>query len=191
MKKQGKKVVDLHSMTGEKNSPIDDIQSIRARARKDIESGPVTRSYAANVKEVIDLLNGALATELVCVLRYRRHYYVAKGIKAQVAAGEFIEHADEELGHAYLLAERIVQLGGEPNFNPVGLAERSHAEYFSGTDLQDMIKENLIAERIAIDSYRQMVQYIGEEDPSTRRLLEEILAKEEEHSEDLIDLLEV
>ncbi|WP_424196448.1 ferritin-like domain-containing protein [Ampullimonas aquatilis] len=184
-------MVDEHALKADRVAPIEDIQLIRTRARKDIESGPVTRSYAANVKEVVQLLNGALATELVCVLRYRRHYYVAKGIKAQVAAAEFIEHADEELSHAYLLAERIVQLGGEPDFNPVGLAERSHAEYFAGIALQDMIKENLIAERIAIDSYRQMVQYIGEEDPSTRRLLEEILAKEEEHSDDLIDLLEV
>lgn len=190
MKKTDKKVVDLHSVDKGQTAPIDDIKIIRARARKDIESGAVTRSYAANVKEVIGLLNDALATELVCVLRYRRHYYVAKGIKAQVAAAEFIEHADEELGHAYQLADRIVQLGGEPNFNPVGLADRSHAEYFAGTALQDMIRENLIAERIAIDSYRQMVQYIGEGDPSTRRLLEEILAKEEEHSDDLIDLLE-
>lgn len=190
MKKTDKKVVDLHSLDKGQTAPINDIKTMRARARKDIESGVVTSSYAANVKEVIGLLNGALATELVCVLRYRRHYYVAKGIKAQVAAAEFVEHADEELGHAYLLAERIVQLGGEPDFNPVGLADRSHAEYFAGTALQDMIKENLIAERIAIDSYRQMVQYIGEDDPSTRRLLEAILAKEEEHSDDLIDLLE-
>jgi len=135
-------------------------------------------------------LNEALATEIVCVLRYKRHYFMATGIHAEGVAAEFLEHANDEQGHADQLAQRIVQLQGEPNFNPEGLLMRSHAEYVEGTTLTDMIKEDLVAERIAIDSYREMIQYFGNEDPTSRRMLEGILAVEEEHADDLVSLLE-
>ncbi|AMG86847.1 bacterioferritin [Bordetella parapertussis] len=166
-----------------------DVKAIRAKARRDIESGAVTEGYRADRATVLRLLNEALATEVVCWLRYKRHAFMARGLSAEPVAAEFAEHAAEEQGHADRLAERIVQLGGEPDLSPVGLLERSHAEYVEGKDLKDMIKENLIAERIAIDSYRQMVDYVGEADPTTRRLLEDILAMEEEHADDLSDLL--
>jgi bacterioferritin len=163
---------------------------LRQRARQRVMEGAVTANYDLDPQQVIGMLQQALATELVCVLRYRRHYYVAKGIKARFAATEFKEHSDEEAGHADRIAERIVQLGGDPDFNPQGLLERSHAQYHAGKELGDMITEDLVAERIAIESYREMVQFIGERDPTTRRMLEEILAVEEEHADDLTDLLE-
>jgi len=166
-----------------------DVTAIRARARQDIESGAVTEGYRADREAVLKLLNEALATEVVCVLRYKRHYFMARGLNAEPVAAEFAEHAAEELSHADRIAERIVQLGGEPNLSPVGLLERSHSEYVEANTLTEMIKENLIAERIAIDSYRQMVDYVGDKDPTTRRLLEEILAVEEEHADDLSDFL--
>lgn len=171
-------------------SPLTDIQTLRKDARQHIESGAVTSGYAADRVAVIKLLNEALATELVCVLRYKRHYFMATGIHAGSVAAEFLEHANEEMAHADRIAERIVQLRGEPNFSPDGLAARSHAEYVEGGTLKEMIKEDLIAERIAIESYREMIGYLGEQDPTTSRLLKEILASEEEHAEDLSSLLE-
>lgn len=170
--------------------PLSDIQSLRKSARQHIEEGAITTGYAADREQIIRLLNEALATELVCVLRYKRHYFMADGIHAEPVAAEFLEHAEEEMGHADRLAKRIVQLRGEPNFSPDGLSQRSHAEYVEGRTLKDMIKENLVAERIAIESYREMVAYIGKQDPTTRRILEEILASEEEHADDLVSLLE-
>ncbi|WP_312601756.1 MULTISPECIES: ferritin-like domain-containing protein [Pseudomonas] len=173
------------------NQPfLTDIETIRQRARQHIEDGPITEGYSANRETVIKLLNDSLATEIVCTLRYKRHYFMATGIKASVAAAEFQEHADQEQEHADRLAERIVQLGGEPDFNPEGLLTRSHAQYAEGHDLRDMIKEDLIAERIAIDTYREIVQYIGDKDPTTRRIFEDILAQEEEHADDMAGLLQ-
>ena len=166
-----------------------DIMDIRRRARQNMDEGALTKSYGSDRDTVVKLLNAALATELVCVLRYKRHYYMAQGIHSQAVQEEFREHAEEEMEHAECLAERIVELGGEPDFNPNGIADRSHSEYVEGTDLLDMIEENLVAERIAIDSYRAMIQYIGEGDPSSRRVLEHILEVEEEHAEDLVTLL--
>jgi bacterioferritin len=168
---------------------LTDIQTLRRRAREHIERGAVTPGYAADRETVIKLLNEALATELVCVLRYKRHHFMAAGINADSVATEFSEHATEEQAHADQLAARIVQLGGEPNFAPDGLASRSHAEYVEGGSLGEMIREDLVAERVAIDSYREMINYIGADDSTTRRMLEEILAKEEEHAEDLVTLL--
>lgn len=168
---------------------LTDIKELRARARKHIEEGAVTQGYAADRDTVLKLLNEALATEIVCTLRYRRHYFMAKGIQSQSVAAEFLEHANEEQGHADQIAERIVQLGGEPNFSPEGLSSRSHAEYIEGDSLLDMIKENLVAERIAIESYSEMIRYFGDKDPTSRRLMEEILAVEEEHADDMADLL--
>ncbi len=168
---------------------LSDVKMLRQRARMHIEAGAVTQGYGADRATVIELLNTALATELVCVLRYKRHYFMAQGVNAQSVADEFLEHANDEMGHADLLAKRIVQLGGEPNFAPEGLASRSHAEYVAGETLDDMIPEDLIAERIAIDSYSAMIRYLGNDDITTRRMLEEILAKEEEHADDLAALL--
>ncbi len=162
---------------------------LRERARKNLEEGAVTEGYSGDLETVLKLLNEALATEIVCCLRYRRHYFMANGVNSESVKAEFKEHADQELEHADSLAERIVQLGGKPDFNPDTLTKRSHAEYVEGKSLTDMIKENLVAERIAIDSYREMVQYLGEKDPTSRRLLESILAVEEEHAEDLSSLL--
>ncbi|CAB3649605.1 bacterioferritin [Achromobacter xylosoxidans] len=174
----------------ENKRPFDmDVKAIRAKARKDIESGAITDTYRADRETVLKLLNEALATEIVCVLRYKRHYFMARGLNAEPVAAEFAEHAAQEQDHADKLAERIVQLGGEPNLSPKGILDRSHSEYVEGNSLEEMIKENLIAERIAIDSYRQMIDYIGEQDSTTRRLLEEILAVEEEHADDLSDFL--
>jgi bacterioferritin len=166
------------------------VAELRSQARKHIEEGAVTENYQANREKVIELLNEALATELVCVLRYRHDYFVARGIHSHAVATEFLAHSNEELVHADRIAERIVQLGGEPHLDPSGLAERSHSEYRIGKTLAEAIKENLVAERIAIDSYREMVQYVGESDPTTRRMLEEILAVEEEHADELADLLQ-
>lgn len=169
---------------------LTDIKTIRERARRHLEQGAITEGYKADREIVIKLLNEALATELVCVLRYKRHYFMASGIHAQSVAQEFLQHANEEQGHADEIAARIVQLGGEPNFSPDGLTTRSHAEYVEGGDLIDMIKENLVAERIAIESYGDMIRYMGDDDPTTRRMLEGILAMEEEHADDLVSLLE-
>ena len=168
---------------------LTDVKTLREQARRHIEEGAVTENYGANREKVLQLLNEALATELVCVLRYRHDHFMARGFSSKAAADEFMEHATDELGHADQLAERIVQLGGEPQFDPNTLTQRSHAEYRIGRTLQEAIKENLVAERIAIDSYREMIQYIGDSDPTTRRMLEEILATEEEHADDLADLL--
>ena len=169
---------------------LTDIKTLRARARKHIEDGAVTAGYQADRAVVIKLLNEALATELVCILRYKRHYFMASGINADAVAQEFLQHASEEQMHADQIAARIVQLKGEPNFSPDGLATRSHAEYVEGGDLVEMIKEDLVAERIAIDSYGDMIRYLGDRDPTTRRMLETILAMEEEHADDLSSLLQ-
>jgi bacterioferritin len=169
---------------------LSDIETLRRRAREHIAQGAVTPGYHADRDVVLKLLNEALATEILCTLRYKRHYFMAKGIHAEGVAAEFLEHAQEESQHADQIAERITQLGGAPDFSPDGLATRSHAEYVEGDTLEEMIKEDLVAERIAIDSYREMIAYLGQEDPTSRRLLEEILAKEEEHADDLASLLE-
>ena len=169
---------------------LTDVKTLRAQARRHIAEGAVTAGYAADRDAVLKLLNASLATEIVCVLRYRRHYFMARGIHSQSVAAEFLAHSNEELAHADLIAERIVQLGGEPDFAPDRLASRSHAEYVAGSSLVDMIKEDLVAERIAIDSYRDFINYLGNEDPTTRRMLEGILAMEEEHADDLADLLQ-
>lgn len=169
---------------------LTDITTLRERARQHIEQGAVTPGYQADRPTVLRLLNEALATEIVCVLRYKRHYFMATGINAQSVAAEFLQHANEEQLHADEIAGRIVQLGGEPNFSPEGLLSRSHAEYVAGESLVDMIKEDLVAERIAIDSYREMIVYLGNKDSTTRRMLEGILAMEEEHADDLVSLLE-
>jgi bacterioferritin len=169
---------------------LTDVQTLRKRARSTIEQGAVTSGYRADRATVIHLLNTALATEMVCVLRYKRHYFMAKGLYAEGVASEFQEHAAEEQEHADRIAERIVQLNGEPNFSPEGMLMRSHSEYVEGDSMVDMIKEDLVAERIAIDSYREIINYIGDNDPTTRRLMEDILAREEEHAEDLVSLLE-
>ena len=168
---------------------LTDIKTLRERARKHIENGAVTEGYTADRETVIKLLNDALATEIVCVLRYKRHYFMASGIHAESVAAEFLQHANEEQVHADQIGQRIVQLGGAPDLNPEGLLSRSHAEYVEGETLQDMIKEDLVAERIAIDSYRDLIKYFGNDDPTSRRLMEEILAMEEEHADDLVNLL--
>lgn len=166
-----------------------DVKVLRDRARQHIERGAVTEGYQANRENVINILNEALATELVCILRYKSHYFRAEGVKANVAAEEFLEHANQEQDHADWLAERIVQLGGNPNFSPDGLLTRSHAEFVEGDDLREMIQEDLVAERIAIDSYREIAVYLGEKDPTSRRLIERILEQEEEHADDMANLL--
>jgi bacterioferritin len=169
---------------------LTDVKTLREQARRHVEEGAVTENYGADRDKVLELLNEALATELVCVLRYRHDHFMARGIHSHAVASEFLEHSTEELAHADQIAERIVQLGGEPRFNPDELTSRSHAEYRIGKTLQEAIKENLVAERIAIDSYREMIAYIGEKDSTTRRMLEDILATEEEHADDLADLLQ-
>lgn len=168
---------------------LTDVKTLRARARQGVEDGAMTAGYKAKVETVIKLLNEALATEIVCVLRYKRHYFMATGLSSLSVKGEFLQHATEEQVHADQLADRIVQLGGEPNLSPEGLLSRSHSEYVEGASLVEMITEDLIAERIAIDSYREMVTYVGTDDPTTRKVLEGILAQEEEHAEDLASLL--
>jgi bacterioferritin len=169
---------------------LTDIQTLRKRARQHMEEGAVTAGYGADRETVIKLLNDALATELVCVLRYKRHYFMSQGINAQSVADEFLEHATEEQGHADRIAARIVQLGGEPDLSPDSLSSRSHSEYVEAESLLNMIRENLVAERIAIDSYLELITYLGDRDPTTRRMMEEILAVEEEHADDLVDLLQ-
>ena len=169
---------------------ISDIETIRKRARQHMERGAVTGGYSADRETVLRILNEALATEIVCTLRYKRHYFCASGIHGKSVAQEFLEHAKEEEQHADQIAERIVQLRGKPDFSPQGLSERSHSEYAEGEDLVDMLEEDLVAERIAIDTYREIVQYLGNADPTTRRMMETILAKEEEHAEDISSLIE-
>ena len=166
-----------------------DIEEIRRRAREKIEDGAVTSSYGADRTQVIDVLNEVLATEIVCALRYKNHYYMAQGIHAQSVANEFLEHAREEEVHADQVAKRITELNGKPNFNPEGLRTRSHAEYSEGDTLEEMIREDLIAERIAVSTYSEIIRWLGNDDPTTRRMIEEILAKEEEHADDLAKLL--
>jgi bacterioferritin len=171
------------------NEHLSDIQTLRDKARAHIDQGPLTEAYGADRDRVVAVLNEALATELVCTLRYKRHYYMAEGINAAPVAAEFLQHATEEQGHADQIAARIVQLQGEPDFNPATLVERSHAEYVPGTDLVDMIKEDLVAERIAIASYNEIARWLGDNDVTTRRLMEQILAVEEEHADDLLTFL--
>jgi bacterioferritin len=166
-----------------------DIKKIRARARRNMQEGAVTSGYKANRKAVIKVLNDVLATEIVCILRYKRHYYTAQGMNSDAARTEFLQHANEEQQHADWAAERITQLGGEPNYNPQGLAERAHSEYDASKNLTDMIKEDLVAERIAIESYSEIIRWLGNDDPTTRVLIEQILKMEEEHADDLANLL--
>ncbi len=166
-----------------------DIKKIRERARKNMQEGAVTSGYKANRKAVVKVLNEVLATEIVCVLRYKRHYYTAQGMNADAARAEFLQHAGEEQQHADWVAERITQLGGEPNYNPQGLAERAHSEYDASKNLTDMIKEDLVAERIAIESYSEVIRWLGNDDSTTRVMIEQILKMEEEHADDLANLL--
>jgi bacterioferritin len=168
---------------------LSDVQTLRDNARAHIENGPLTADYGADRTRVIEVLNEALATELVCVLRYKRHYFMAEGINSASVAAEFLQHATEEQDHADQIAARIVQLQGEPDFNPATLVLRSHAEYQPGTDLLDMIKEDLVAERVAIESYGEIARWLGDKDITTRRLMEQILAVEEEHADDLLTFL--
>ncbi len=170
---------------------LTDIETLRARARERIEEGPITAAYGADRERVIQVLNEALATEIVCVLRYKRHYYTASGLNAGPVAAEFLAHANEEQVHADQIALRITQLQGEPNFNPADLVSLSHSEYDASLDLVEMIREDLIAERVAIASYSEIIRWLGNNDVTTRRLLEDILAMEEEHANDLLSLLEV
>jgi bacterioferritin len=168
---------------------VADIEAIRKRAREHMNDGAVTGGYKADREKVIELLNQSLATELVCVMRYKRHYFMARGINSEAVAAEFLEHANEEQSHADRLAERITQLGGAPNFNPEGLTSRAHSQYVEGGSLTDMIKEDLVAERIAIEIYSEIVRFLGNDDPTTRKMMEEILSNEEEHADDMSNLL--
>jgi bacterioferritin len=169
---------------------LSNLKEIKARARKEMEKGAVTDNYKADLKAVIKVLNQVLATEMVCVLRYKRHYYMAAGINSEAVKAEFLQHANEEQQHADWVATRITQLNGEPDFNPEGLASRSHSEYTEGHNLVEMIREDLFAERIAIESYSEIVRWLGDKDPTSRRLIEEILKVEEEHAEDMKTLLQ-
>ena len=169
---------------------LSDVAELRRRARQHIEHGVVTEGYRADRETVLRILNDALATEIVCVLRYKRHYYMASGIHAGAVAQEFLEHATDEQGHVDKIAERITQLGGKPDLDPANLTTRSHSEYVEGEGLLEMIREDLVAERIVIDSYSEMIRYLGGDDPTTRRMIEEILADEEDHADDLRTLLE-
>ena len=166
-----------------------DIKTLRDQARKHIERGPITEAYGADRDRVIAVLNEALATELVCVLRYKRHHYMASGLTSTTAAAEFLQHANDELGHADQIAARITQLQGEPDFDPDILTKRSHAEYVEGKDLPDMVREDLVAERVAIESYQEIIRWLGSDDPTTRTLFEQIISVEEEHADDLLNLL--
>ena len=169
---------------------LSDIKTLRERARQNLSDGVVTKTYGGDVKKTIEILQSVLATELVCVLRYTMHSITASGISSEAIKAEFATHAKEEQGHAMAVAERIDQLGGKPNFNPEGLATRSASQYAEGESLVEMIKENLIAERIAVDHYRELIRYFGEDDPTTRVMLEGILSVEEEHATDMQDLLQ-
>ena len=183
-----KAAVEKHATTSSRT--MSSTTALRANARRKIEEGAVTVGYAANRDQVVKMLNDALATEIVCMLRYKRHYFMATGVHAEGVAAEFLEHATQEEEHADAIAKRIVQLGGEPDFSPDTLTKRSHAEYLPGKSLIDMVKEDLIAERIAIDSYKEMIEVIGNDDTTTRRMIEWILAVEEEHANDLAGLLD-
>jgi bacterioferritin len=167
-----------------------DIEAIRQRARQNLDQGPITETYGADRERVVEVLNTVLATELVCVLRYKRHYYMAQGINAAPVAAEFLQHATEEQTHADMAAKRITELRGEPNFNPEGLADRSHSDYDEKTSLLDMVREDLVAERIAIGSYQEIIRWLGNDDPTSRSMLEQILAVEEEHADDLLNILQ-
>jgi len=171
------------------NEFLSDVKDLRQRARQHIEQGPVTEGYKADREKVIAVLNEVLATELVCVLRYKRHYHMASGINAEPVANEFLQHAREEQIHADRVAQRITQLQGEPNFDPTGLATRSHSEYVAGNSLTEMIREDLIAERIAVESYSEIIRWLGNDDPTTRNLIEDLLKKEEEHADELSNML--
>lgn len=178
-------------MSDHASSPpaLSDTKTLRTRARHGLVDGAVTPSYPLDLDAIVGMLNVALATEMVCVLRYRRHYHTAAGIHSEAIKAEFLAHAADELSHADLLAARIVQLGGRPDFSPNTLQGRSHAEYTESLELRDMIADNLLAERIAIESYREMITYVGGGDPTTRRILESILGQEEEHADDMGTLL--
>jgi bacterioferritin len=165
------------------------ISEVKRRAREHMEKGAVTPTYKGNREDVLKILNEALATELICIMRYKRHYYTSDGIHSEAVKAEFLEHAHDEAEHADWIADRIIQLDGEPNYNPVGLTERASTDYVECDNLIDMIKENLVAERIAIEVYDEMIRYIGENDPTTRRMLERILAQEEDHADDMATLL--
>jgi bacterioferritin len=169
---------------------LSDVSTLRERARKQIEAGPITDAYGADRERVVKVLNEALATELVCVLRYKSHYFAAQGLNSQPIAAEFLQHANDELGHADQIAARITQLQGVPDFNPDTLTSRSHAEYVTGRELLDLVREDLVAERVAIESYSEVIRWLDNKDPTTRRMLEDILAVEEEHANDLAAFLE-
>jgi bacterioferritin len=169
---------------------MSDVKTLRERARREVSSGAVTPAYRADAEMVCELLNQALATELVCALRYKRHYFMANGLASESVKAEFLEHAQQEEGHADRLAERIVQLGGAPDFNPDTLTARAHAEYVEGNSLREMIYEDLVAERVAIQSYTEMLNYLQNKDAVTHALIREILATEEEHAEDMVSLLQ-
>ncbi|HUI05121.1 MAG TPA: ferritin-like domain-containing protein [Acidimicrobiales bacterium] len=169
---------------------LTDIETLRKQARQHMDQGPITEAYGADRERVVAVLNEVLATELVCVLRYKRHYYMAHGINSGPVAAEFLQHANEEQGHADTVAARIVQLQGEPDLNPDTLTKRSHAEYAHSSDLIEMIREDLVAERVAIASYQEIVRWLGTNDPTTRRMIEDILSVEEEHADDLLNLLQ-
>jgi bacterioferritin len=171
-------------------SHLSDVETLRRQAREHIDDGPITEAYGADRERVVAVLNEVLATELVCYLRYKRHYFTATGLTATAAAAEFLQHATQEQQHADMAATRITQLRGEPDFNPDVLSKRSHAEYVEGSSLLDMVKEDLVAERIAIASYSEIVRWLGDDDPTTRRMIEQILEVEEEHADDLITLLQ-
>jgi len=169
---------------------LTDVETLRRRARDQMEAGPITDAYGADRQRVISVLNEVLATELVCYLRYKRHYFTATGMNAAAVAAEFLQHANEELGHADMAAARITQLQGSPDFNPDVLSTRSHAEYVEGETLEEMVREDLVAERVAIASYQEIIRWLGNDDPTTRRMIEEILAVEEEHADDMLNLLQ-
>lgn len=184
------KTAVAHKLSPASSHAMSSVATLRANARRKIEEGAVTVGYAADREQVLKMLNEALATEIVCMLRYKRHYFMATGVHAEAVAAEFLEHAIQEQEHADQIAARIVQLGGEPDFSPDTLTKRSHAEYVPGSSLMDMVKEDLVAERIAIDSYKEMIAVISNDDTTTRRMLESILAVEEEHADDLAGLLD-
>jgi len=181
---------DTHDRPGAGSGDfLTDVATLRARAREQMDKGPVTSAYGADITQVLDLLQNSLATELVCVLRYKQHHFAARGMNSEPIAAEFLVHSQEELAHAELIAARISQLGGEPDFDPHTLAPRAHSEYRTADSLRQMVEENLVAERIAVASYTEMIAWLGAGDPTTRRMLEEILAVEEEHAEDLLSML--
>jgi len=168
---------------------LSDVRTLRQHARANIERGAITEGYELDPALVCEILNAALATEIVCVLRYKRHYFMARGLNREAVAAEFLQHANEEQGHADRIADRITQLGGAPDLDPKNLATRSHSEYTEGGDLIEMIREDLVAERVAIESYGEIVRFLGDKDPTSRRMMEEILAVEEEHANDMLDLI--